>query len=317
MSEELRSFLYRYIRDIEPIRNYNRKILIDEKYPGYVGSKFIYEYSPLNIDQIAINSGSKIGDVLMVLSDMNIGLDKSIESEDKISELEFDLMDQIELKEPITIDLKECTNEELIILAIYKNICGNLTSPSDLFSTIFHVKNSMGLPDDFMPGRFINLGERPDIFSVKILQESSFVKNIRALYFFSPIKSGTVFAPFSIYPSISSLKITEETDFIIQTIKDSFKKFQDSPIFNKYVNYRALKNFSKKLKMRKNGIINSNFLSSQECAEAMKTGIIENKDNNFYLKEDFFISDLNDLIDARKGEGSEAGKEWLMEQPLL
>ncbi|MHB1493574.1 MAG: hypothetical protein ACYCR7_07985 [Thermoplasmataceae archaeon] len=302
------------MRDINPIRSYSKNITIDERYPGYRGIKFTYAFSPLNIGQIAINCGAKIGEVLEILSEFDIRIDKSDDFEDRLDMLSYELYDfdpddkNYEAKE---ISISGCTNEELISIAIFKEISKDVSKPSDLFSTIFHVKNSLGLPDDFMPSKFLNLGERAEIFSIKVLLESSYIKDLRAFYFFSPIHQGTVYPPFLVYPSLSSLNIKESQESILEKIKNSFMAFQTTNSFQNYSRYRSLKSFSKKIKMKKSGVIGSNFLTHEESEEALLSNLVVQDGGIFQFKESVSTEDLNEYVDNRRNEILNVGKEWL------
>ena len=304
--------------DIGPIKNYEKKMTIDEKYPGYNGLKFDYFFSPLNINQISLNSGFKLGSVMEVLSELGVRMDRNGEMDDKIDLLSYDLFlstFEEEGKEPFHMQIKDLTNEELIDIAIFKHISKQISEPSDLFSTIFHVKNSLGLPDDFMPGKFISMGERPEVFNGKLLLSSSFIKNVRVFYFFSPIREATIYIPFSIYPSLSSLKVEESEEHVLDKIKKSFEEFKSTRSFEAYSRFRALKNFCNKLKMKKNGIIQENFLTSEEIEEGMASGYILKQENSYRFKEGFGMHNLNDYMDKRRNEIIKVGREWMAIKP--
>ena len=304
--------------DIEPIKNYEKKISIDEKYPGYNGLKFDYYFSPLNINQISLNSGFKLGSIMEVLSQLDVRMNRGGEMDDKIDLLSYDLfLSGIteEEKEPFLMELKGLTNEELIDIVIFKNISKQISEPSDLFSTIFHVKNSLGLPDDFMPSKFITLGERPEVFNGKLLLSSSFIKNVRAFYFFSPIREAAVYIPFAVYPSLSSLKVEESEEHILDIIKKSFADFKSTRSFEEYSRFRALKNFCNKLKMKKTGIIQENFLTLEEIEEGMASGYIAKHENSYRFKEEFGMNNLNEYMDKRRNEIINVGREWMGIKP--
>ena len=314
MSENLSILIKKYMGDIKPIRSYSKNIIIDERYPGYLGFKFTYAFSPLNIGQIAINCGAKIGEVLEILSEFDIRFDKSDDFEDRLDMLSYELYDfdpddkTYETKE---ISISGCTNEDLISIVIFKEISKDVSKPSDLFSSIFHVKNSLGLPDDFMPSKFLNLGERAEIFNTKVLLESSYIKDLRAFYFFSPIHQGAVYTPFLVYPSLTSLNIKESQELILEKIRNSFMAFQTTKSFQDYSRYRSLKSFSKKIKMKKSGVISSNFLTREESEEALLSDLIVQDGENFQFKEGVSTRDLNEYVDNRRNEILNVGNEWL------
>lgn len=318
MLSDVKDFIVKYMSDIEPIKDYKKKLTIDEKYPGYNGLKFDYSFSPLSINQISINSGFKIGSVMEVMSEMNLRVNRNDGTDDQIDLLSYDLFFSSineDKKEPLEMNPSDFTNEELINIAIFKEISKNLNEPSDLFSTIFHVKNRLGLPDDFMPGKFITLGERPEVFNGKLLLSSSYIKNVKAFYFFSPIREATIYVPFAIYPSVSSLNVKESEEFITDKIRKSFADFQKTDSFERYSRFRALKNFCNKLKMKKTGIIQENFLTANEIEEGLSSGYIMKIENSYCFKEGFGMNNLNEYMDRRRNAIMSVGREWMGIKP--
>lgn len=137
--------------------------------------------------------------------------------------------------------------------------------PVDIVESFYHIKNELKLPDEMFysyPSRAI---ENPGIVTIPYLQQEARINGSKIFYSFF-YRGNDRIMPALYYPARISLNEDLDYENLRNRVIEKFKKFMETKYYEKYEEYRVLKNVRNKMVIKKWAPISLSTITEKELS---------------------------------------------------
>lgn len=307
--------IFNYLKDTRAIGQIVDKFLpLDPDSDGKEESLL----APWSIDSICLNTGLNSKEVSSVLSGIENGSFINIGSENhglQIFSLEGNLP-QDSSKIPERTCATEMTVSELMNLYLYQYAGERIMDknyPVKIEEALFDLKNSIFLPDDFIPSYLMGAVEgESKINPSEVRNQLEFMQGLTSLYIY-PEQHGSGYGRIRfIYPARSGQVLTTPTnDSIRKLLADSFSDVGTTEQYADFENSRLIKNVIYAVTQKKTRELKRPLFDPRKIAILEKLGIVDSSGEISRLREEVSIEDLEVIYSRQKQAGHELATHWI------
>lgn len=274
--------------------------------------------SPWSIETIAINSGSSVEKVRETLSGMNGGSIKQV----TINGINLEVFTlNGELPAQVGEDGFEFGNSSvhvnaLMNLYLYQYSLSRIAEhdyPVKMEDALFDLKNTVFLPDDFMPHYLLGTVEgETGMRTSQVFDKLQIADGSVSLYVFSEASSeGTGRVRF-IYPANSGkIHNAPDNDSIRTIIGGSFGNLRADKRYTDFENSRLVKNVLYSITQKGSRELRRPMFDPRKIAILDSMGLVDKSGEVPKVSESVAIEDLQGIISRQKQAGKELAEEWL------
>lgn len=306
--------LLNYLKNTFSIREINETF--DPLNPDESGSQRSV-LAPWSLEAIKVNTGLSYSEIEKTISSIKfLSLDK-VEANGFQTILIRTNRELEGTSEFVTLpEIKELSISKLMnlhVLQFVQNKINETDHPVKIEDAIFDLKNTLFLPDDFMPEHLMGMVEGTvDLSDDQLRSAYSVIGDAIPLLFYKEAKDDGTGRIRFLYPA-KSVKLVgvPSNERIREIISSSFESIKNLKSYIYFINSRLIKTLifniqQKNLRELKRPVFNPvNIKFLQEF------GIVEEKAGISLVKEDITLEKLKELYSDLKGEGEKLAKSWL------
>ncbi|MEM0155935.1 MAG: hypothetical protein QW597_04970 [Thermoplasmataceae archaeon] len=178
---------------------------------------------------------------------------------------------------------------------------------------IFGIKNSLMIPDDFMPPSWMLIVENDEpITSLDVLDDISIISGEKSLYVYSSMLQGVPVRPLFFYPRKSSgIKVTLAEDDVASRITESFSKMRSSESFDVFAASRSIKNAIFNLQAKNTRELKKPMFDTGKLGLMIRDGLVSERDGKFFLNDSIDLAELVRIQSEYKRESAKLARTWL------
>lgn len=273
--------------------------------------------APWSIQSISGNTGATADDVRSFLE----GSDSFSLDETEEEGIKFEVarprgkldsaQDGISIKPGTRLPVSRLMNLHVLQFAMSKVL--DEDAPVKIEDAIFDLKNTLFLPDDFMPEHLMGMVEGDaDFTQEEIRREYAVLDGRTSIYIFQERKRSGMGRVRFIYPSRSgAVGAAPSNDRIRDLISASFSSIQAEKSYVDFVNSRLIKTIIYNIEQKgsrelKRPIFNP---GKVEILEGM--GLVERRDDKAFIKESISVERLKEIYSKAKADGQKLAEAWL------
>lgn len=309
--------ILKYLADTFPIKNIEE--VFEPMNPEEDGiSKSVL--APWSVESISANTGASKDDVIKFI-DGQAGLSvklleiegltvKSVEAEPSFEPL----FTEPENETVHTMSISKLMN--LHVLQYVESKVSETGKPVRIEDAIFDLKNTLFLPDDFMPQHLMGMVEGDVEYSGEELRKAySIDGNSASIYFYQENKAGNPGRIRFLYPAASGrLSGTPSNQVIREMISSSFNAIQKEKSYVEFINSRLIKTVifnieQKNLRELKRPVFNP---AKIKILEDMN--LVEKRGDIASVREDISLEELKETYSNAKAKGQILAESWIMEK---
>lgn len=273
--------------------------------------------SPWSVGYVALNAGATESEVR-----------KFVDSTEGIALMEGSSEDGGQVivrngKTPLELDIalqpkREIASPRVINamnLHVYQFLTGRLgesDQPVKIEDAIFDLKNSLFLPDDFMPEHLMGMVEGisfPPVIEAK--RAFQIMPGITSIYLYPEWKSDGFGRVRFLYPSPSGVpEKTVSNEAIREAISGSFRQLSTDSRYREFEQSRLLKSVVYNMTQKKSRELRRPVFDPRKVAALDALGIVEKPGDVPKIREEVSVKDLESIIDRAKQAGSALAREW-------
>lgn len=312
MSSE--NLILKYLADTFSIREV--KETLEPLNPEEMGVKRCI-FAPWSLVAVSSNTGVPVEEVEKIVGSFDSFTIVELQEDGKSTKV---IVTDVELENPASVyghsSLKQLSVSSLMTLHVLQFIqvrVAETKSPVKIEDAIFDLKNSLLIPDDFMPSHLMGMVEGISEFSVKELRDLySIIEGVTSIYFYQECKEGDNGRIRYLYPSSSgSIEGSLENEKIREVLAESFKSIQNEKSYVDFINSRLIKTLLYNMQKKNSRELKRPIFNPVNIKVLEGYGIVEHKDGSSFVKETVTVDQLNDLYNVSKSEGEKLAKSWL------
>ncbi|MEM0159102.1 MAG: hypothetical protein QW812_06295 [Thermoplasmataceae archaeon] len=303
----LSSRIKQYLRDTFSLRDVLEPIEPLEK----SNAEGVHVLAPWELRTICLNSGSSPQFLKQFISrspDVRVETQTLGGSEVEILKMTGEIKGQVDFED---IGMAPLTVRELMNLYIhsYLKASGSSLKPFKIEEALFNLKNSVFLPDDFMPEHLMGNVEGSLLIPVERLFSEFQISGHQPILYIFPESLGAKFSRIRfLYPAgnVRSSYFTPEK--IIDALKNSFSKVSSDPLYSKFEASRLIRTVIFNLNRKKKVEFKPPLFAPEKIKILRQLGVVT--DGNV-LSQEYDIDSLSRLASRLKEESSGLAKRWL------
>ncbi len=185
--------------------------------------------------------------------------------------------------------------------------------PVKIEDAIFDLKNSLFLPDDFMPEHLMGMVEgEPDFSEEEVRKSYSVLNGVTSLYFFQENKSGGFGRIRYLCPAASGrIENAPSNEKLREIISSSFSSIQTQKSYVDFVNSRLIKNVIFNLEQKNSRELKRPMFDPRKIKVLEEMGIVERDGEVSSVKNSIAVDYLKELYAKAKSAGQELAENWL------
>lgn len=313
---ESESRILEYLHDSASIRSLEHLVEGDVH-----GSDGAFNISPWRIPQICYNTGglssdkildlvTRLKDVLTIIDDLNdnqkIGLvpGQSLpEISPRAGKTTIETLTGISVRDAFTVMLMKKVDD-------LSEKMKNWVKKED---AIFGIKNSIMLPDDFVPASWMSVVENDEpVESSLTLDDISCLSGKRVMYIYSSFSPETVTRPYFLFPKHSSvISASLSAGDISNRILQEFERIQTSEKFSDFSAGRILKSVLRNMETKNTRELKRQFFDNKKLEFLMKEGLVTEENGKFLIKESVDGQYLKGLLEKYMKLTKEFTEGWM------
>ena len=186
-------------------------------------------------------------------------------------------------------------------------------APVKIEDAIFDLKNTVFLPDDFMPEHLMGMVEGDANFTLEEIRENYAVKEgITSLYFYQEQKNDGQGRIRFLYPSKSgAINGAPGNEKIRELISGSFSSIQTEKSYIDFVNSRLIKTIIFNMEQKGNRELKSPIFNPGKIKILEDMGLVERSDEKAFIKQSVSVDRLKEIYSKAKADGQELAEAWL------
>lgn len=201
----------------------------------------------------------------------------------------------------------------LHVLQFVESKTGEVDAPVKIEDAIFDLKNTLFLPDDFMPEHLMGMVEgEPDFSLHEVRMAYAIQGNLTSIYFYQESKTGGFGRIRYIYPAKSGkFTNTPSNEDIRGMISSSFNSIQTEKSYVDFVNSRLIKTVIFNIEQKNTRELKRPIFNPGKIKILEDLGLVEKIGDAASIKESVTLDSLKELYASAKKEGQELAKNWL------
>lgn len=307
--------IFNYLSDTFGIRN-----VIDPFQPLEPGHKdpMVSYLAPWSLDSISLNTGSSPDEVRSTLAREGIGSFRAFGTGSGSPEIlvsdDYD-PEYGQGRKNVTFS-SEISVSTLMNLYIYGYVLEKTAKkeyPVKIEDALFDLKNSVFLPDDFMPQYLLGTVEGESETSTSdVLKSIQPFEGTTSLYVYPEhSETGNGRIRF-VYPARSEgISSIPSNDRLRSLLSDSFNGVRNTREFADFENSRLIKNVIYVISQKNTRELKRPLFDSRKIAILDTMGLVENSGTSVAVKDGVFVEDLEKLYARQKQVGHLLASRWL------
>lgn len=273
--------------------------------------------APWSLEAISANTGVDTGEVRKVLEKHGDFSFREVKGEN----LAVTLAETQKILEPSkkeysleageTFSVSSMMN--LHVLQFVQEKCSETGRPVKIEDAIFDLKNSLFLPDDFMPEHLMGMVEGEASFiGDEVRRAYSIKEGVASLYFYQESKStGFGRIRFLYAASSGSFNKVPPNGKIREIISASFSSIQNEKSYLDFVNSRLIKNVIFNIEQKNTRELKRPMFDPRKIKVLDEMGLVERTGETASIKEGITLDSLKEIYSNAKTAGQELAKIWL------
>ncbi|MGP6220645.1 hypothetical protein [Caldiplasma sukawensis] len=210
----------------------------------------------------------------------------------------------VEIK-PSNLKIKDCFP---LLFNLYFH-SSKFKDPVDIVESFYHIKNELKLPDEMFysyPSRAI---ENPGIVTIPYLQQEGRIMGSKIFYSFF-YRGNDRIMPALYYPA--RITLTEELDYenLKNKVNEKFNEFMETKTYERYEEYRVLKNVRNKMVIKKWAPISLSTITEKELSMIQSREYFVIKDGKVWLSGEEKRENLYDEIEKLRLSSLSSVEYW-------
>ena len=177
---------------------------------------------------------------------------------------------------------------------------------------IFGIKNSLMLPDDFIPQSWMAIVENDEpIDSDRIIEDIQSIFGRKWIYVFSSYENGKAIMPYFFYNRKGTAlpEVTEER--LMSILASEFEALRNSPEFRVFTMARILKSVIFNMETKGTRELRKPLFDSGKIKLLMDENLVNESDGKFFLRESVSLTNLESLRNRYLDLSSKLSSEWM------
>lgn len=185
--------------------------------------------------------------------------------------------------------------------------------PVKIEDAIFDLKNSLMLPDDFMPEHLMGMVEGETALSIDQVRKAyEIVPGKTSIYLYPEQKKQGFGRVRFLYPASSfSLADPVSNETIRDAISASFGGLSDDPRFGKFESSRLLRSVIYNMERKNSRILRKPVFDSRKIGILEKMGIIDTSGDTTKVRDGVSADDLRSMVEEAGIQTRHLAHEWL------
>jgi hypothetical protein len=201
----------------------------------------------------------------------------------------------------------------ILLLAKVTELTGKMSHWVKKEDAIFGIKNSLMIPDDFMPPSWMSVVENDDyIRSPDILDDLGTIRGEKSLYIYSSVSKGKGVKPYFLYPRRSSgIEVTVSETEIASRISNNFSRLQSSEDFEVFTASRSIKSAIFNLQTRNTRELKKPMFDRVKLSLMIRDGLVSEREEKYFLNDSVDLAELAMFQSEYKREATKLAEMWL------
>lgn len=186
-------------------------------------------------------------------------------------------------------------------------------TPVKIEDAIFDLKNTVFLPDDFMPEHLMGMVEgNADFTQEEIRDDYAVMDGLTSLYFYQEEKSDGRGRVRFLYPSKSgAINETPSNERIRELISTSFSGIQAEKSYIDFVNSRLIKTIIFNIEQKGNRELKRPIFNPGKIKILEDMGLVERSGEKAFIKQSVSVDRLKEIYAKAKDDGQKLAEVWL------
>ncbi len=307
--------ILRYLNDTYSIRNILEPFSpLNPDEPG-AGSSLL---CPWSVQSISFNTGIPENEVMEELEDISgakvenlkVG-DISVQALKMGESLGVQAHSFLETFEVSKISVSEAMNLHMFQFALGR--VEENDRPVKIEEAIFDLKNSVFLPDDFMPSHIMGMVEGDISMTAEELASFYSLRgDIKLLYLFYEQKANTTGRARFVYPAMVRFKPElPGNEDIRKKLSESFAGLRTNEKYLAFENSRLLKSAIYNLESKNTRELKRPVFDPRKIGILESLGVAERSSGSAKIKDNISLDQLKDMFSTLKHVGEDLAREWL------
>ncbi len=308
------TIILQYMADTFPLRKvYENFSPLDPDEKGVSQSVL----APWSLRAISANTGVETDEVRRILEEKGDFRFREVKSENlsiTIAETNNELASN---KIPISMETGESLSVSslmnLHVLQFVQEKSSETGRPVKIEDAIFDLKNSLFLPDDFMPEHLMGMVEGEASFNEDEVRKAYAIKEgLTSIYFYQESKETGFGRIRFLYPAASgSFNNVPSNEKVRELIGTSFSSIQGEKSYLDFVNSRLIKNVIFNIEQKKTKELKRPIFDPRKIKTLEEMGLVERNGDSASIKEEITLETLKEIYSNAKTAGQEMAKKWL------
>ncbi len=185
--------------------------------------------------------------------------------------------------------------------------------PVKIEDAIFDLKNTVFLPDDFMPEHLMGMVEGDaDFTQEEIREEYEIVEGLSSIYFFQEQKKNGPGRIRYLYPALSgAIDGAPTNEKIRELIGNSFSSIQAEESYIDFVNSRLIKTIIFNMEQKGNRELKRPIFNPGKIKILEGMGLVETEGDKAFVKGSVSVDRLKEIYSKAKSDGQKLAQNWL------
>lgn len=186
-------------------------------------------------------------------------------------------------------------------------------APVKIEDAIFDLKNTVFLPDDFMPEHLMGMVEGDaDFTQDEIRGDYAVVDGLTSMYFYQEQKNDGNGRVRFIYPSLSgAIKEAPSNESIRELISKSFSTVQSEKSYVDFVNSRLIKTIIFNIEQKNSRELKRPIFNPGKIKILENMDLVEKSGDKAFIKQSVSIDTLKEIYSKAKEDGQKLAEVWL------
>lgn len=311
-SEEI---IFNYLKDTYSIRSIKDTFSPLSSTDNDKGGSLL---APWSVDAISINTDIEADEIISVLSEYKNGSISASKQKSSGSQV-FEIYGELPLK-PSDDSRRPCkekmTVSELMNLYLYqysKERIAEHNYPIRIEEALFEMKNSVFLPDDFIPPYLLGAVEgKSDMGPSEVKNHMQLTKRVNSLYVYPEDYSSGHGKIRFIYPARSgNVLYAPSNEKIRMLLSDSFQSLGTSEEYADFVNSRLVKNVIYTITQKGTRELKRPLFDDKKIEVLNRMGLVGGPACSPVIKDGVTTEQLEEIYDRQKKSAEQLATKWL------
>lgn len=177
---------------------------------------------------------------------------------------------------------------------------------------IFGIKNSLMLPDDFIPHSWMAIVENNEpIESDRVIEDIQRVLGRRWIFVFSSYEDGRAILPYFFYSRKGAGLPEVAEERLMSIVTSEFEALRNSPEFRAFILMRILKSVIFNLETKGTRELRKPLFDNVKIQLLMDENLVSEIDGKFFIRESVSLTNLESLRNSYLDISSKLSSKWM------